>query len=97
MSVTYPREPMVWAMGKSVKISELRQMVEVARAIGAKRIRVGECEIEIADAPAPAEPPELTPAEVKQLEKDVFGPMPDDADLLEWSVPGPLPSEASKA
>ena len=80
---------------RGVKLHELRAMVDAARAIGARRLRIGEIEVEV--APVEAEPPNLSPAEAARLAEDVFGKMPDENDLLHWSVPGPLPSEASKA
>ena len=77
------------------KLSDLRAMVDAARAIGAKRLRIGECEVEL--APQEAEPPQMSQAEFDKLASDVFGKTPDEGDLLMWSTPGPLPSEASKA
>lgn len=92
-TMTAPAAPAEEVRG--VKLTELKAMVDAARAIGAKRLRIGECEVEL--APVEAEPPQLSQAEQDRLAQDVFGKLPDESDLLHWSVPGPLPSEASKA
>lgn len=78
-----------------VKLHELKAMADAARAIGAKRLRIGDCEVEL--APVEAEAAEPTQAESDKVIRDAFGQMPSEDDLLHWSVPGPLPSEASKA
>ena len=90
---TAPIEAADEVMG--VKLHELKKMAAAARAIGAKRLKIGECEVEL--APVDAEPPQMTQAEADRLASEVFGRLPDEGDLLHWSVPGPLPSEASKA
>lgn len=79
-----------------VKLHELKAMAAAARAIGAKRLRIGECEVELSDAP-PAEDQVVSEKAMAELAKELRGGMPSDDDLLHWSVPGPLPSEASKA
>ena len=87
--------PAVEVMG--VKLSDLKAMVDAARSIGATRLRIGECEVEIPAEAPPEEPPTLTDKQLEALTKELLGDMPDESDLLHWSVPGPLPSEASKA
>ena len=85
----YPAEVM------GVKLHELKAMADAARAIGAKRLRIGDCEVELAPVEAEAAAP--TQADADKLAREMFGQVPSDDDLLHWSVPGPLPSEASKA
>ena len=92
-TTTAPVTPADEVMG--VKLTDLKAMVDAARAIGAKRLRIGECEVEL--APQEVEPPQMSQAEFDKLASDVFGKTPDEGDLLMWSTPGPLPSEASKA
>ena len=80
-----------------VKLSDLKAMVDAARAIGAKRIRIGECEVELAAPADEPKPPDMNERQLADLAKELAGDMPDAVDLLMWSAPGPLPSEESQA